>query len=76
MLYALGAFADNHLIKMIVITNLEHVTITNVVKEQVGKSAELITDDSTSYFKLDKYVKAHKAVVVKFELGLHLQINL
>ena len=40
MLYALGAFVDNHLIKMIVITNLEHVTITNVVKEQVDKSAE------------------------------------
>ena len=61
---------------MIVINNLEHVTITNVVKEQVGKSAELITNDSMQYSKLDKYVKAHKAAVVKFELGLHLQINL
>jgi hypothetical protein len=35
------------LIKMIVINNLESITITNVVKEQVDKSAELISDDST-----------------------------
>jgi len=55
-------------IKMIVINDLKSNTITDVVKEQVDKSAELITDDSTSYSKLKKHVKSHKAAVVKSDL--------
>ena len=38
-------------IKMQVIKDLKSSTITDIVKEQVDKSAQLITDDSTSYNK-------------------------
>ena len=41
-------------IKMQVISNLKSNSITNIVKEQVDRSAELITDDSTSYNKLKR----------------------
>ena len=51
-------------IKMHVISDLKSSTITDVVKEQVDKSAELVTDDSTSYPDLKKHVKSHVAVVV------------
>jgi len=51
-------------IKMYVINDLKSNTITNIVKEQVDKSAELITDDSTSYNKLNEHVKSHQAAVV------------
>jgi len=54
----------NH-IKMQVINNLKSNTITNIVKEQVDKSAQLITDDSTSYYKLKEHVQSHEATVVK-----------
>jgi len=52
-------------IKMQVINDLKSNTITNIVKEQVEKSAQLITDDSTSYFKLKEHVQSHEATVVK-----------
>ena len=55
-------------IKMIVINDLKSITITDIVKEQVEKSAELITDDSTSYTKLKEHVKSHEAVVMKADL--------
>ena len=51
-------------IKMQVIKDLKSITITNIVKEQVDKSAQLITDDSTSYYKLKEHVKSHEATVV------------
>lgn len=54
----------NH-IKMKVINDLKSNTITNIVKEQVDKSAQLITDDSTSYYKLKEHVQSHEAVVVE-----------
>lgn len=52
-------------IKMQVINDLKSNTITNIVKEQVDKSAQLITDDSTSYYKLKEHAKSHEAVVVE-----------
>jgi hypothetical protein len=52
-------------IKMQVINDLKSNTITNIVKEQVDKSAQLITDDSTSYYKLKEHVQSHEAVVVE-----------
>jgi len=51
-------------IKMQVISDLKSNTITNIVKEQIDKSAELITDDSTSYNKLKDHVKSHEAAVI------------
>ena len=51
-------------IKMQVINDLKSNTITNIVKEQVDKSAQLITDNSTSYYKLKEHVQSHEAVVV------------
>ena len=51
-------------IKMQVIKDLKSITITNIVKEQVDKSAQLITDDSTSYYKLKEHVQSHEATVV------------
>ena len=50
--------------KMQVIKDLKSFTITNIVKEQVDKSAQLITDDSTSYYKLKEHVQSHEATVV------------
>jgi hypothetical protein len=52
-------------IKMQVINDLKSNTITNIVKEQVDKSAQLITDNSTSYYKLKEHVQSHEAVVVE-----------
>jgi len=52
-------------IKMQVINDLKSDTITNIVKEQVDTSAQLITDDSTSYNKLKDHVQSHEAVVVE-----------
>lgn len=54
----------NH-IKMQVISDLKSNTITSIVKEQIDKSADLITDDSTSYTKLIEHVNSHTAKVVK-----------
>ena len=54
----------NH-IKMQVISDLKSNTITSIVKEQVVKSADLITDDSTSYTKLIEHVNSHVAKVVE-----------
>jgi len=51
-------------IKMQVIKDLKSIPITNIVKEQVDKSAQLITNDSTSYHKLKKNVQSHEATVV------------
>lgn len=50
----------NHIIVQ-VISNLKSNTITSVVKEQVEKYADLITDDSTSYTKLIEHVNSHIA---------------
>lgn len=57
----------NH-IKMQVICDLRSNTIISVVKEQVDMSAELITDDSTSYTKLIEHVNSHVAKVVEPEM--------
>ena len=54
----------NH-IKMQVISDLKSNTITSIVKEQIDKSADLITDDSTSYTKLIEHVNSHVAAVVE-----------
>ena len=54
----------NH-IKMQVISDLKSNTITSVVKEQVDKSTELVTDDSTSYTKLIEHVNSHVAKVIE-----------
>ena len=51
-------------IKMQVIKDLKSITITDIVKEQVDKFAQLITDDSTSYYKLKEHVQSHEAAVV------------
>ena len=56
----------NHL-KMIVIDDLKADTATNIVKEQISPSAELTTDDSTSYINFDEHVKSHHAQVIKTE---------
>jgi hypothetical protein len=50
---------------MQVINDLKSITITNIVKEQVDKSAQLTTDDSTSYSKLEELVQSHEAAIVK-----------
>ena len=54
----------NH-IKMQVISDLKSNTITSVVKEQVDKTTELVTDDSTSYTKLIEHVNSHVAKVIE-----------
>ena len=56
-----------HHLKMIVIDDLRADTITEIVKEQVEAEAELTTDDSTSYKKLEQAVKKHEAQVVEPE---------
>lgn len=50
---------------MQVISDLKSNTITSIVKEQVDKSADLITDDSISYTKLIEHVNSHVAKVVE-----------
>lgn len=54
-------------IKMIVIGDLKAETITNNVREQVEETADLTTDDSTSYKNLKEYVHSHKASVILTE---------
>ena len=54
-------------LKMIVINDLKSNTITDKVKEHVEKTADLITDDSTSYTKLNEHVHSHAASVVPKE---------
>lgn len=51
-------------IKMIVIPNLKAETETNVVKGNVDKASELITDASTSYVKLKTTVAKHSPQVI------------
>ncbi len=48
-------------LKMKVIDDLKSDTITRNVKEQVECTADLITDDSTSYTKLKEHVCSHMA---------------
>ena len=54
-------------LKMIVVDDLKSSTITDNVKEQVENTADLISDDSTSYTKLKKYVHSHNASVIPKE---------
>jgi hypothetical protein len=54
----------NH-IKIKVIPDLKADTACEIVKEHVDEEAELTTDDSTSYTKLNQCVKTHQAQVVK-----------
>jgi transposase-like protein len=54
----------NH-IKMQVIDDMQSDTVTEVVKEKVDAQAEITSDDSTSYKKLEQVVKNHQAQVVK-----------
>lgn len=49
-------------LKMQVIPDLKSETITKIVKEQLGPSVELTTDDSTSYVNFDKHVASHRTV--------------
>ena len=51
-------------LKMKVIDNLKSDTITKNVKEHVECTADLTTDDSTSYTKLKQYVHSHTATVI------------
>lgn len=44
--------------------NDAYFSTTNIVKVQVYKSAELITDVSISYTRLIEYVKSHEAKVI------------
>lgn len=57
----------NH-IKMQIIDDLKADTITDIVKEQVEESAELTTDNSTSYTKLIEHVNSHIAKIVEPEM--------
>jgi transposase-like protein/predicted nucleic-acid-binding Zn-ribbon protein len=57
-------------IKMVVIPDLTSDTITVEVINNINSDAELVTDDSTSYTKLNKHVKSHKSQVIpKKEVG-------
>ena len=58
-------------IKMIVINDLKSNAITDIIKKQVDKSVELITDDSTSYPNLKKHFKSHNATVEKILFDTH-----
>lgn len=51
-------------LKMTVIDDLKADTITKNVKEQVEQTSDIISDDSTSYTKLEGHVHSHKASVV------------
>lgn len=54
-------------IKMIVICDLKSDTMTDNVKKQVENTADLTTDNSTSYTKLEEHVNAHNAAVIPKE---------
>jgi len=54
----------NH-IKMHVVTDLKADTAAEIVKELIDCQAEIQSDDSTTYEKLDTVVKSHKAQVIK-----------
>ena len=54
----------NH-IKMQIVDDLSADTITETVKGQVDSQAEITSDDSTSYTKLNQVVKSHRAQVIK-----------
>jgi len=51
-------------LKMKVINDLKAGTITRNVKEHVESTADLTTDDSTSYTKLKEHVHSHTASVI------------
>lgn len=52
---------------MKVIGDLKSGTITKNVKEHVENTADLTTDDSTSYTKLKEHVHSHTACVISNE---------
>lgn len=54
-------------IKMQVIPNLKAETINSIVKEEISKASELLTDDSTSYVDFKDVVDEHKAKVIPKE---------
>ena len=54
-------------LKMKVISDLKSGTITRNVKEHVESTADLTTDDSTSYTKLKEHVHSHTASVIPHE---------
>ncbi len=51
-------------LKMKVIGDLKSDTITKNVKEHIEKTADLTTDDSTSYIRLKEHVHSHMASVI------------
>lgn len=51
-------------LKMKVIKDLKSDTITKNVKEHIGQTADLTTDDSTSYTRLKECVHSHTASVI------------
>ena len=51
-------------LKMKVISDLKSNTITKNVKEHIENTADLITDDSTSYTQLKEHVHSHTASVI------------
>jgi hypothetical protein len=52
---------------MKIVCDLKADTTINMVKEHIDSQAELTTDASTSYKKLEEHVKKHDAKVVKPE---------
>ena len=54
-------------LKMIVVDDLKSETITDHIKERVENTADLTSDDSTSYTKLKKHVRSHTASVIPKE---------
>ncbi len=54
-------------LKMKVISDLKSETITKNVKDQIESTADLTTDDSTSYTKLKEHVHSHMAYVIPNE---------
>ncbi|KUK56593.1 MAG: hypothetical protein XD81_1959, partial [Bacteroidetes bacterium 38_7] len=54
-------------LKMKVISDLKSGTITKNVKEHAENTADLTTDDSTSYTKLIEHVHSHTASVIPNE---------
>ena len=54
-------------LKMMVIDDLKSKTITDNVKEQVENTADLTTDDSSSYTKLKEHVHSHASWVIPKE---------
>jgi len=54
-------------LKMKVISDLKSETITKNVKEHIGNTTDLTTDDSTSYTKLEEHVHSQTASVIPKE---------